>query len=422
MKKEIIALIIFSVALSGFGAINNISSSEPVIGLLVTPTPTPTPDLPFPEPPINMAANTDQISAFTGEVPSPWGGVFDPEGRYIFFDLKVWINDTTYHGTNQLIRMTGEGSSASFEVLATQAQLAAVDSRWGDEYLLELGGLDILFDGSIVMIGYGENPQKLLRIVPVNPPQITVIASFDFETITPWVASKAIPGQFVEDIAVDRAQNPNRIYFLMGRDIYSVYSNQTNATPALWLDTGQTLYNIYDLVVDNNGDIIYCENMYGGNIKKVEKTTKAITTISQSSLNDTLKGNYSSVLALDINRKTGDLFGLYYSYPPYPYTWSSYNLFKATKSVSGLYTGTDFALEQQVLEDPDIFPWWGVWESFLIRGGGLAVHPQGRYFFCTSGSNNEFYGALVRHGIDCIVKIGTEALLGASPAHWRRYE
>jgi len=404
-----------------------------VLGPPATPTPTPTPDLPDPLPSIAMAANPDQIASHTGDHPSPWGGVFDSAGRYIFFDQKVSVSYTETEGTNQLIRMTGWGDTATFETLATQSQLAAVDSRWGEESSPLLVNLDLLSDGSIVMSGGGDNPQKLLRIVPGNPPQITTIASFSSMDV--WGAP-----QGASAIAVDRNQNPNKIYLLIQTDIYTVYANQTNATPSVWLEPEDDLDGVYDMVIDNNGDILFGA-FYGmlyspykivryknrssfDTINKIDKDTKAISSISKESFGNSLKGNYRYTLALDINRITGDLFGLYYCSSPYPYTGSRFNLFKATKDGNGLYTALDFATEHQVLEDPDIEPYWepSALNNFLISGLGLAVHPSGNSFFCSSGSNDEGWGYIVRQGIDSIVRIGTEARLSSKPAAWCHYE
>lgn len=198
-----------------------------------------------------------------------------------------------------------------------------------------------------------------------------------------------------------------------------MYANQYNATPSLWLNAGALLGS--NLVVDNNGDLIYCEFGSYGNIKKIDKNTKAITTISQQKLKDALIGAYSSTLALDMDQTNGDLFGLYYGL--YPNSGGSvYNLFKAARNISGLYEAVDFATEMQVLEDEDIEPWVDTNEIFFVRAGGLVVYPGGNYFFCTSGSNNVLMGLFAKQGIDCIVKIGTEAKLEAMPGMWFQYE
>lgn len=378
----------------------------------LVPGDTPTRALPDPLPPITMAANPDQIAAFTGGDVSPWGGVFDSQGRYIFFDQKVKVSFST-KGSNQLIRMTGFGASPAFETIATQAQLGAADARWSDpDYWPELVNLDILSDGSIVMIGFGMgaeyNPQKLLKITPGNPPQISVIASFETEHI--------YAVEIIQRFAVDRSQNPNKIYLVINGDIYTVFSNQSNATPSLWMELGD--WALENLVIDNLGNLIYCES--GGYIKKIDKNTKAVSTISQQSLKDSLEGDYSSTVAFVIDQTTGNIFGQYHgSYPDSGYR----NLFKATKNMSGLYEAVDFATENQVLEDPDIEPYWleGL-TNFVISGLGLAVDPAGNYFFCSSGSNSCSGSHMCIQGIDSIVKIGTEAKSSARNALWCYYE
>jgi hypothetical protein len=373
----------------------------------------PTRALPDPLPPITTAANTSQIAAFTGGEVSPWGGVFDSSGRYIFFDQKVWISETETKGTNRLIRMTTSGASPSFETIATQAQLGALDPRWIDpDYWPELINIDLLSDGSIVMIGFGDNDQKLLRIIPGNPPQISVIANIYVDLISSF--------ESVQIFAVDRNQNPNKIYLLVGGDVYTVNANQTNATPSMWLDTSHDLNFIWDMAIDDTGNLIYCESYFdGGNIKMIDKNTKAISTISQQTFGDSLEGNYSFTIAFDIDQTTGNIFGQYYgSYPDS----GTYHLFKATKNMSGLYEAIDFATERQVLEDADISPWVDLMERFINDGAGLDVYPGGNYFFFTSGSHNYTMVYVPLQGIDSIVKIGTVARTGARSGLWCHYE
>jgi WD40 repeat protein len=384
-----------------------------IIGPPATPTPTPMPELPDPIPPVDITASRDQIAAFTGYLANPWCGVFDSQGRYIFFDWKTQIDIDTIAGTNQLIRANFSGAIPSFEVLATTAQLAAVDSRWGETtYIPEIHDIDILSDGSVVLLSSGLNPQKMLKITPGNPPQISVIAQFNLD-------SALYDPDSLQAITVDKTQSPNMIYVLSNFNVYSVSANQQNADLTMWLDISSYL-DTQDIIVDNNGDILYCENS-SGILKRIDKNTRTQSTISKFNFASTLGLQYNSLSLLTMNiDDNNNIYGIYSG----QISWSSsrFNILKAIPDQSGLYTAANLIAEEQIINDPDVNPWVTENDNIIAPGHGMALHPGLNCFYLSSGTYSFSPAYFTPHSINCIISIGTESMLKAKPASWCHYE
>jgi len=450
MKRGMIALIFFGLTLSGFGAIDNIAKIEelsesstldtctyilsdelPISCLRVSETldpdnidlleaeRDPTPNLPSPVPSVDVAATRDQIEGITGDSPNPWGGVFDSQGRYIFVDQKVEIGTGTI-GTNQLIRMTPGSPGPQFEILATQTQLAVhVPELAGSGPIYPgLASVDVLSDDSIVLIFSGTSLHKLLKVVPGNPPQITVIASITGAgTISPSVGP----------MAVDRSQTPNVIYMYYTREtqkgFYSVAADQTNTEPTLWKSPENAPYNPLDFAVDDNGDILYWGGNDMGQLFRIDCVTKNETPLLSETFYERFGYLYMYNLCMDINRRTGDIISIYIADVPYPDTQSRYNVCKVKKNPNGSYAnGEVLIIEEQVFGDEDVSPWYIEGRYLISFGCGISISPSGETFFVSNGEPDYKMGYIPYRGIDCILKIGTEGVLGVTPSHWRHYE
>ena len=379
----------------------------------LVPIPTATPILPpSPVPDIKMVATRDQIAAFTGDTgANPWGGAFDSQGRYIFFDQKTVIDATpTYIGTNQLIRLT-PGSPPTFTSLATQAQLAAVDSRWGspDSYPY-LADLAVLSDDSVVLIGIGSSdPQRLLRIVPGNPPQITTVANI-YLTET-W--------ENIIGVVVDKSTNPNTIYIATNLTIYSVPADQIEALPPIWFDLS-TYFYVLDIAIDTEGNILFPQL---NSLFRIDKTTQTETEIILS-FSGSLIGGYEYTEVLEVNPVNGEIFGLYYSYSAYPGTDSYFNFYNVPNQLGtyGYYIPENYLIEEQIFEDPDIISWYWPLMDFKLPGRGLAIHPSGSIMYCSNGRHGWSHYYMEDVGTRCIISIGTTTVSQVSPSFWRLYE
>ena len=394
-----------------------------VIGPTATPTPTPTPIWPEPTPPVDVAATRDQIASHTGQTANPWGAAFDSQGRFIFFDQKVYnyYDDETL-GSNNLIRMTSGVSGPSFETIATESQLAAVipDFPGTSPYFKNLVTLDALSDDSVVMVVSGTSPHALIRIVPGTTPQITTIAEFQ-TTLNP-------PGCW--DMAVDRTQTPNLIYLYYTNtsnyslELYVVSADQTNATPTFFADPQYHNFPPMALTIDANGDVIYAGDADFQQIYRIDKDTKAETALlPELMLNSFTEERFDYVTSLDIDPVTGDILGTYYTGWSYPYTYSRYNLFAARKNSDGSYSAaSELMLEQQVYADEDVLPWYISGRNLVPSGGGLAIARSGGYMYLSNASPTFNYTSFTARGIECILKIGTEFMLGAHPESWTNYE
>lgn len=376
------------------------------------PLPTPTPILPpEPVPEVKVVATEDQIATFTGGAgANPWGGAFDSQGRYVFFDQKVPIDATgTLVGTNQLIRLT-PGSPPSFTTLATQAQLAIADDRWsGSTPSVELVDLATLSDDSVVLIGLGVNPQRLLRVVPGSPPQITVVGSIDLPSYDNLIG-----------IVVDKADSPNTIYIGSSYTLYKIAADQLNGTPSAWFDLSPYYYQ-KDIAIDTGGNILF-ERVYGATLYSIDKITATTTEITHS-FTSSLTGDYDYTLALEVNPADGEIFGMYYTSQRYPDTFSYFNLYRIPNEadLSGRYTPENFAIEEQILGDPDLSGWYTTGMNFILPGRGMAIHPSGHVIYCSNGRHRFLMYAATRIGTQCIISIGTSELSRVPAAFWRQY-
>jgi hypothetical protein len=382
--------------------------------LPTTPTPTPTPVLPTPKPLISIAVNKDEITAFTSAPANPWGGAFDSQGRYIFFDQKSEIPSVGIWGTNRLIRVSFTGDTPFFATIATQTDLATNDSRWNSQ-MPSIYGVDVLSDDSIILFvafsPSGMPPYvKILKIVPGATPVITTVAHSDYST----------PGALPVCMAVDRTSSPNIIYVAIYNEIDKITADQVNASLAYWTYTSNGGY-VYAMTIDENGDIIsggaQISTPFG--ILRINKNTKEETTI-YSGL-ETLEEHPYATVGLAINPMNQDIFGLNKSGYFYTNTLSAYNIYRLSKGTGGAYTASDYVTGYQVFNDPDVKPYSSYPSQQLVPpGGGFKIDPTASYLFLSNGSAP--VGSYFSYpGSQNIIKIGAEATLDAMP-HWVIYE
>jgi len=401
-----------------YGIFDGVSSFDLYAGdfslLSVTPTPTPTPVLPTPEPLISLAVNKDEITAFTSSPANPWGGAFDSQGRYIFFDQKSELPSVGIWGTNRLIRVSFTGDTPSFATIATQSDLATNDSRWNSQMPM-VYGVDVLSDDSVILFvafsPMGMPPYvKILKIVPGVTPVITTVAYSDYST----------PGAFPACMAVDRTSSPNIIYVAIYTEIDKITADQVNASLTFWMYTSNGGY-VYAMTIDQNGDIIsggaQLSTPYG--ILHINKNTMEETTI-YSGL-ETLQEHPYATVGLAINPMNQDIFGLNKSAYFYTNTSSVYNIYRLRKGAGGAYTACDYVTGYQVFNDPDVKPYSSYPSQQLVPpGGGFEIDPTASYLFLSNGSAP--VGSYFSYpGSQNIIKISTDATLGAMP-HWVIYE
>ena len=397
------------------------------ISVDVTPTPTPTPDYPSPEPDIIMVANRDQIENETGAYANPWCGAFDSQGRFIFFDQMMGSYIAVGNGTNKLVRMSPGGSTPSFTILAGQTDLEAADDRWTYYTWPMVADIDVLSDDSIVMMAQahvGGNPHRLLRVVPGEPPQVSVIAEF-----TGYLTFGGI--------GVDRNQTPNMIYISADENILSITADQVSGTPSVWFTAP---YNVDNVEVTQSGDVLYCCSEYA-NILSVDKDSKSTDSLLSTSFDEAFT-DYASHVTFSLAPGSGDIFGVYYSYVS-PLQ-NRYNVYKMKKESGGSYTLSDYAWEDQILSDEDIELWAYPTARFEIPPGGIAAQSDDGYAYFTCGSDYVIppYSsdpgsgqskrpdakdpspstAQYEDALYCIIGISTENVLGARPLMWRLYE
>jgi hypothetical protein len=380
----------------------------------VPPTPTPAPVVPTPVPDISMAADRNQIESFTAATANPFCGAFDSQGRYIFFDQEVMIYDIygpVVMGTNTLIRLSSPGASPSFSAIVTQSDLAAFDSRWNTDLPI-VKCLDVLSDDSIVMLAFfpGGPLQKLMRIVPGSPPQISTIANWD---------AYAYIGYPVP-VTVDRSVSPNIIYISYYTQIFKITADQVNATiTSEWTHASDSY--LYDLVIDAEGDVIAGgASLSGYKILKYDKSA-GMESIVLAGLDTILRGYFYSTVALAKNPTNDDIFGLYKSAYYYPWTYSKLNIFKLSKGAGGAYTAADYVTGYQVLIDSDIAPYANYPITQLVTPGqGFAIDPSGNFLFVSNGEPE--YGSYYEdEGSGNIIRIRTSASASAGP-NWNLYE
>lgn len=392
-----------------------------------TPTPTSTPVLPEPAPDCSIAALKSQIEAFTGFSCNPHGGVFDSQGRYIFFD-QFYSNDyaalsqivlgkskvkASTIGTDQLIRMT-PGSPPSFEIIATATDLATQDSRWTDSYYEPfVGALDVLSDDSIVLLSLDSlsSTQYVLRVVPGAPPQVSKQAEWALATFP----------DYPTPLVVDRTSNPNILYFAMFTDIYKIEANQTVLTPTNWY-TYSSGY-VYDMVIDKNSDVIYAgADLSYYKVEKIDKDTKAITIIADN-LDSAFPWFYYSTLSLAINPINEDILGLYSVLPPLYgyYVYDLFAIYKLKKQGDGSYVPMNYVVSQQVFGDPDVDPYTSFpVEQLTAPSNGFAIDPTGTYLYITNSNQNEdflYYDTGSMHIIRILTDTATSVRRG-----WEMYE
>jgi len=378
------------------------------------PSPTPTPILPTPEPDITMAANRDQIGSLAAPIANPWGGAFDSNGDYIFFDQKMMLDPyspLSTIGSNSLVRLSSPGPSPVLSDIVTVSELAAFDSRWNTD-LPVLQCLDVLSDDSIVMLVFfpGGGLQKLMRIVPGSPAQISTIANWD-----------AYPDiGYPVPVAVDRSVNPNIIYISYYTQIFKITADQVNATiSSEWTHTSDSY--IYDMVIEADGNIIAGgASLSGYKILRYDKNT-GVESIAIDNLDAILNGFFYSTVALAKNPTNDDIFGLYKSSFWYPWTISKFNVFKLSKGTGGAYTAADYVTGYQVLTDSDIAPYASYPTTQLVTPGqGFAIDPAGNFLFVSNGQP-EAFSYYEGAGSGNIMSIRTSATLGAG-SYWKIYE
>ena len=379
-----------------------------------TPTPTPTPVLPTPEPLISIAVNKDEITAFTSAPANPWGGAFDSQGRYIFFDQRSEIPSVGIYGSNRLIRVSFTGDTPSFETIATQTDLATNDSRWSSQ-MPKVYGVDVLSDDSIILFvtfsPFGMPPYiKILKIVPDPTPVITTVAYSGFSS----------PDANPACMAVDRTSSPNIIYVAIFNEISKITADQVDASLTHWMYTSNGGY-VYAMTIDQNGDIIsggaQLSTPFG--ILRINKNTKEETTI-YSGLETLAEHPYATV-GLAINPMNQDIFGLNKSAYFYTNTISAYNIYRLRKGAGGAYTASDYVTGYQVFNDPDVKSYSSYPSQQLVPpGGGFKIDPTASYLFLSNGSAP--VGSYFTYpGSQNIIKISTDATLDAMP-HWVFYE
>ncbi|MBN1903091.1 hypothetical protein JW926_17350 [Candidatus Sumerlaeota bacterium] len=377
-----------------------------------TPVPTPTPELPFPIPEISMAALKSQIQSFTGFEANPWGAAFDNQGGFIFFDQKAPLMTIPAMGTNQLIRMSLSGGIPVFTAIATQSQLAAINSDWGNAtYWPYITGIEVSSNGAIILGSFRPDPfhQKfqLLRIDPGSPPSINAITT-----------GGVIPATF----AVDKNQTPNKIYLGAPNAIYTIDADVVDGTPSLWHTLPYTTHSPIpsNIRIDFNGDVLYA--ISGElNIHRVDKNTKEESYLLMNPL-DTALPHYEEIHTFDVNPYNGDMIGIYLSNPAYPYTVDSYyNVFKISKDSEENYTAELSIVELQIWEDPDISPYYIPYSHFSAFGKGLRINPTGEYALCSNGTQDG-HTYTSDGGINCIIQIQSGTILGISPSIWNLYQ
>jgi len=377
------------------------------------PSPTPTPVLPTPTPVISIAVNRDEIAAYTSQPANPWGGVFDSQGHYIFFDQNADVPSVGIYGSNKLIRVTFTGGTPSFETIATQADLATNDSRWTTQ-LPKVYGVDVLSDDSIVLLvafpPMGMPPYiKILKIVPGAPPLITTVA----------FSNMSVPSALPVCMAVDRTSSPDIIYMAIYNSITSITADQVNGSLTFWMETHNGGY-VYAMAIEQNGDILcggaQLSTPYG--ILHINKYTMEESTI-YSGL-ETLQEHPYATVGLAISPANEDIFGLNKSTYAYPYTTSVYNIYRLRKGTGGEYTASDYVTGYQVFDDPDVNPYSSYPSQQLISPyGGFRIDPAGRYLLINNGTAP--YSYFTYNGSRNIIKIGAEATMGAKP-QWNLYE
>lgn len=395
-------------------------SNAPLPPPTASPTPTPVPPLP-PLPPIELIADPTQLLAGGTRKINPYGGAFDTQGRFIFFDQYRSYGSGTL-GNNRLMRLTS-GSPPTVEVLATQEQLAAVDSQWSNpSYPCLLTDLVVLSNDAVVFSyhSFGVSQPKIIRVTPGSPPQIALVATIN------------LSGYTNVSLAPDRGVSPNTLYVCPGglsgnTSILSIAADSTNGT----LETWHTLsvensspptaaFGPPQLLVDRTGDVIIAP---GGvdNLIRIEKTTKTETTIVPGGINPAVLSRYRAARGLALDPRNGTIFILAYAEvdSPYPGTHSVNNLIRLAANGDGTYQATDYMVEEQLRENADIS---ALDPSRVMRlmtfANSIAIHPSHPILYTASGSNDYY---LYTPGYHAVIGIGTEPALHARPQMWRNY-
>lgn len=388
-------------------------TSDPPPTPTPSPTPTPVPPLP-PQPPIELVAGPDGLLQGASETPNPFGGVFDSQGRFVFFD-QLNVSGMGTIGNNRLMRLT-PGSPPTFEILATENQLATADSDWTKHsYGPFVTGFDLLSDDSVVMVyhTWGYASPKIIKIVPGTPPQISLVASLnDLSVYTNY------------PIAVDRAVTPNIIYLGRGSSIYSIAADASNGTPALWhtfsvenspppiAEFGPPL-----IIVDRNRDLIAAVAMLD-TLVRINSTTKAETSIVPLGINPQCAITYMAARGLAVDPKNGNLMLLAYSSGyPYPGTSSVNNLIKLTRNSDSDYAAADYLVEVQLLDNEDIAALTPPVRALSSLANGISFHPSADWLYITSGSPLYY----TYPGYQAVIGVGTNMALGVVPAAWNKY-